>query len=243
MDLEAQSARGSVPEPDAFVGAGAQLKAAREAAGLSLDQVAQQLKLAPRQVRALEDEDFGMLPGRTFTRGFMRNYARLLNLDPDLLVAHLPDASHAPSLESPPLHSTGTTMAELPTAHARAPSFGRWLIPLVLVAAIVVGVAGVLTNADSAHTLTDNFSIFGFDAGGSTGTLFLYGIVVGAIGVIGLGLLLAGARRSARRGHDARRGLKESRRETAAAIQQRDDLVDQRDTARGGGSSGPPTGS
>ena len=137
MDLEAQPARGSVPEPDAFVGAGAQLKAAREAAGLSLDQVAQQLKLAPRQVRALEEEDFGVLPGRTFTRGFMRNYARLVNLDPDLLVAHLPDAAHAPSLESPRLHSTGTTMAELPTAHARAPSFGRWLIPLVLVAAIV----------------------------------------------------------------------------------------------------------
>ena len=114
---------------------------------------------------------------------------------------------------------------------------------ILLVAAIVVGVAGVLTNADSAHTLTDKFSIFGFDAGGSTGTLFLYGIVVGAIGVIGLGMLLAGARRSARRGHDARRGLKESRRETAAAIQERDDLVDQRDTSRGGGSSGPPTGS
>ena len=60
-----------------------------------------------------------------------------MNLDPDLLVAHLPDAAHAPSLEPPPLHSTGTTMAELPTAHARTPSFGRWLIPLVLVAAIV----------------------------------------------------------------------------------------------------------
>jgi len=136
MDLEAQPARGGMPDPEAF-GAGAQLRAAREAAGLSLDQVAQQLKLAPRQVRALEEENFGMLPGRTFTRGFMRNYARLLNLDPDLLVAHLPDAAHAPSLESPPLHSTGTTMAELPTAHARAPSFGRWLIPLVLVASIV----------------------------------------------------------------------------------------------------------
>jgi len=99
--------------------------------------VAQQLKLAPRQVRALEEENFGMLPGRTFTRGFMRNYARLVNLDPDLLVAHLPDAAHAPSLEPPPLHSTGTTMAELPTAYAHTPSFGRWLIPLVLVAAIV----------------------------------------------------------------------------------------------------------
>ena len=59
------------------------LRAAREAAGLSLDEVAQQLKLAPRQVRALEEDDFGVLPGRTFVRGFVRNYARLLNLDAD----------------------------------------------------------------------------------------------------------------------------------------------------------------
>jgi cytoskeleton protein RodZ len=67
----------------------------------------------------------------------LRNYARLMNLDADLLVAHLPDAAHAPSLEPPALHSTGTTMAELPTAHAHAPSLGRWLIPLVLIACIV----------------------------------------------------------------------------------------------------------
>jgi hypothetical protein len=103
---------------------------------------------------------------------------------------------------------------------------------ILLIAAVVVGVAGVLTNADSSHTLTNDFSVFGFDAGGSTGTLFLYGIVVGAIGIVGLGLLLAGARRSSRRSHDARRGLKQSRRETAAAIHERDDMVDQRDAAR-----------
>ena len=137
MDLEAHAAGGQLPDPDAAVGPGEQLRLAREAAGLSLDQVAQQLKLAPRQVKALEDENFGLLPGRTFTRGFLRNYARLLNLDPDLLVANLPDAAHAPSLKPPALHSTGTTMAELPTAHARVPSFGRWLIPLVLIGCIV----------------------------------------------------------------------------------------------------------
>ena len=137
MVLEAHSTGGGMPEPEGAFGPGAQLKAAREAAGLSLDQVAQQLKLAPRQVKALEDEDFGVLPGRTFTRGFLRNYARLLNLDPDSMVAHLPDAAHAPSLEPPPLHSTGTTIAELPSAYAHAPSFARWLIPLVLIACIV----------------------------------------------------------------------------------------------------------
>jgi cytoskeleton protein RodZ len=135
MDLEAHPVGGGMS--DDAVGPGAQLRAAREAAGLSLDQVAQQLKLAPRQVTALEEENFVVLPGRTFTRGFLRNYARLLNLDPDLLVAHLPDAAHAPSLEPPALHSTGTTMAELPTAHAQPPNLGRWLIPLVLIGCIV----------------------------------------------------------------------------------------------------------
>ena len=114
---------------------------------------------------------------------------------------------------------------------------------ILLAAAVVVGITGVLTNADSAHTLTDDFSIFGFQAGGSTGTLFLYGIVVGAIGIIGLGLVLAGARRSSRRGQEARRGLKQSRQETAVAIQQRDDMVDQRNAAHTEGPSRPMTGS
>ena len=67
--------------PDGAATAGTLLRSAREAAGLSLDAVAQQLKLAPRQVRALEESDFAKLPGRTFVRGFVRNYARLLRLD------------------------------------------------------------------------------------------------------------------------------------------------------------------
>ena len=103
---------------------------------------------------------------------------------------------------------------------------------VVLVAAVVVGVAGVLGNAGSGHALVDPFAVFGYHVTGSVGTLFLYGIVVGAIGVAGLGLLLAGARRTSRRGRAARRGLRQSRRETAAVSRDRDDLIDQRETAR-----------
>jgi hypothetical protein len=102
---------------------------------------------------------------------------------------------------------------------------------IILVAAVVAGAAGVLGNADTAHAV-NHFSVFGYHVTGSTGTLFLYGIAVGAVGLFGLSLLLAGARRTSRRGSDARHGLRQSRRETAAASQQRDDLIDQRDTAR-----------
>jgi hypothetical protein len=103
---------------------------------------------------------------------------------------------------------------------------------VILVAAMIAGVAGVLSNSGSGHALTHGFAVFGYHVTGSTGTLFLYGIVVGVAGLLGLSLLLAGARRTARRGREARRGLKQSRRETAAASQARDDLIDQRDTAR-----------
>jgi cytoskeleton protein RodZ len=132
--LEAHSQMASAPP---VVGPGARLKAARETAGLSLDQAAQQLKLAPRQVRALEDEDFAHLPGRTFARGFLRNYARLLNLDADDLLALMPDASHAPALNAPALQSTGTMIAELPSRENGKPGLTRWIIPLVLVACVV----------------------------------------------------------------------------------------------------------
>gem|GEM_PF-408747 len=103
---------------------------------------------------------------------------------------------------------------------------------VVLLAAVIVGVAGVLGNAGSGHALTHGFAVFGYHVTGSTGTLFLAGIVVGAVALAGLSLLLAGARRTSRRGRAARRGLRQSRRETAAVSQDRDDLIDERDTAR-----------
>ena len=103
---------------------------------------------------------------------------------------------------------------------------------VILLAAVIFGVAGVLGNGGSGHALTHGFSVFGYHVTGSTGTLFLTGIVVGAVALAGLSLLLAGARRTSRRGSAARRGLKQSRRETAAVSQDRDDLIGQRDTAR-----------
>jgi len=103
---------------------------------------------------------------------------------------------------------------------------------VILIAAVIAGVAGVLSNSGSGHPLTHHFAVFGYHVTGYTGTLFLSGIVVGALGLLGLSLLLAGARRTSRRGREARHGLTRSRRETAAVSQDRDDLLGQRETAR-----------
>ncbi len=100
---------------------------------------------------------------------------------------------------------------------------------VILVAAVIVGVAGVLANGGHAHAVS-HFTVFSYHVTGSAGTVFLYGIVVGALALAGLSLLAAGRR--SRRGRAARASLAQSRRETAAVSRHRDDLISQRDTAR-----------
>ena len=97
---------------------------------------------------------------------------------------------------------------------------------IVLLVAVIVGIVGVLSNAGPTHSLTENFSVFGYHVTGSTGTLFLFGIVVGAVALLGLSVLLAGARRTAYRGRDARRQLARSERETAFVKHDRDTLLE-----------------
>lgn len=129
-------ARTSAPSVETPASAGALLRAAREAAGLSVDAVAQQLKLASRQVKAIEDGDFTQLPGRTFVRGFVRNYARLLRLDPESVLGALPEAAAAPALEAPSLHPTAPSIGEIPTRENGKSSWTRWFIPATLIAII-----------------------------------------------------------------------------------------------------------
>ena len=78
--------------PDAGVGAdgvGEVLARARAALGLTISDVALQLKFAPRQIEALEQERFELLPPGTFSRGMVRAYARLLKLDAEPLVQRI----------------------------------------------------------------------------------------------------------------------------------------------------------
>jgi len=63
-------------------GVGARLASARAARSLSVADIARQLKFSSRQVEALEADCYDRLPGAVFTRGFIRNYARLVGLDP-----------------------------------------------------------------------------------------------------------------------------------------------------------------
>jgi hypothetical protein len=96
---------------------------------------------------------------------------------------------------------------------------------LVLIAAVVVAVAGVMTNSGPGHPVGGAFTVFGQSVTGlSTGQLFLSGVVLGVVGMLGLSILTgAFTRRLASSG--ARRELRDARRETTAARADSDRLT------------------
>lgn len=76
----------NLAEESAVVSVGQVLKQAREAQQLDIEDVCSYLRLSRRQVIALENNDFAVLPEATITRGFIRNYARMLELDAEPLL-------------------------------------------------------------------------------------------------------------------------------------------------------------
>ncbi len=87
MDPDAPvDAAAEAPPPASF---GARLQWQRERLGLSVTDVAARLRLHPNQVRALEQEALSALPEAAYVRGFVRGYARVLDLDPAPLLTDL----------------------------------------------------------------------------------------------------------------------------------------------------------
>lgn len=121
--------------------AGARLAAHRQERGLTIEQVASQLNLAPRQIMALENNDYSALPGMPIVRGFIRSYAKLLKIDPAPLLASVGGeiAMAHESLE--PRKSLSTPFSEASTlSMADRPGLSsKWVVGGLLV--VLLGVA------------------------------------------------------------------------------------------------------
>jgi cytoskeleton protein RodZ len=76
----------SSTQPLVFEPLGEVLLAARNAKKLTQKDVSNNLRISIKQISALENNDFSALPEAMITRGFIRNYARLLELDADPLL-------------------------------------------------------------------------------------------------------------------------------------------------------------
>jgi len=128
---------------------GKTLQSQRETMGWSVEQVADQLKLAPRQVLALEAGDYASLPSPAVTRGFVRAYAKLLRIDAAPLVSMI-------ELNMPPEARAGAQSAMAASRREQKPaSFSetrfpingkRRSLPLGWIAAVVI-VAGAAVAA------------------------------------------------------------------------------------------------
>lgn len=112
---------------------GVMLREAREQLGLSVADVAAQTKFAPRQIEALEADDFRNLPETAFLRGFVRSYAKILNVDAEIMLAALPQAK-APVAELMP----ASVDVPFPKEHSAQKNL-LMLVAALLIALVVAG--------------------------------------------------------------------------------------------------------
>ena len=143
---------------DAAHSPGALLLAERRNQGLSLGDIARQLKLSVRQVEALERNEYDSFQGTVFVRGFLRNYARLLGLEPDRLLEAAGPAA-APAVVRAAPSAPEQRVAPNPERRLRVLSWGGFAALAALVVILLASNAskeqqraGHVTREPSAST-------------------------------------------------------------------------------------------
>lgn len=112
------------------------MRAAREAAGLSLEQLGEKTRIRARHLEALEAGDFASLPGRTYALGFARTYARAVGLDDGEIVTAM-RAEYSGAMPEP---EAPAAPAFTPGDPARVPSSTfAWVAGLLALVAAVGG--------------------------------------------------------------------------------------------------------
>lgn len=145
---------------------GQQLKQARVSKDLSLDDVAGELFILKRHLEAIESESFSELPQLAFARGFVVNYAKFLDLDPEQIAESFnrayPDNLKKKSVNDieSPLRPMGTLQRE----GRRSIRFNPLLvIGLVALIALAVFLIRTVTSAEDASAVKGNSAALGDD--------------------------------------------------------------------------------
>lgn len=109
---------------------GTTLKSRREDLSLDLREVSQSLRIRYEYLKALEDDDFGKFPAEIYAKGFIREYARYLNIDPDPLINEYQQLTARPPEAAPQVEPLQTEKKR-----SRAPLFIA--LALALIAAVI----------------------------------------------------------------------------------------------------------
>ena len=154
-----------------LTGIGVELRDARIARGVTIDDAQRATRISRRYLQALEDEDFEALPAPVFARGFLRSYAQYLSIDPTELVSRFPGEprpEHAlPGIVSfdRPQRRTARRGAQrlsddppyaedrleaIPEIDTTSPSvrLGPWLVAGFVVLAVLAGVVAIVAIGD-----------------------------------------------------------------------------------------------
>lgn len=141
---------------------GAALAAQRQKKGWSVEQVASLVKLSPRQIQAIEADNYSALPGLAVARGFVRSYAKAVGLDANALTSAMPqDSPVAQRDHIVPHHSLSTPFSEGPLPAMMMSTRGN-TSPLAVVAGVVVIAVAVGAAAVRWTDLGDNLPQLGW---------------------------------------------------------------------------------
>ncbi len=109
---------------------GAMLREARMRAHIDISEIESETKIRAKYLRALENEEWDLLPGPTFVKSFLRTYAEALGLDAKLIVEEFKLRHERPSeFDLQPIRATGPGRERRPRPRPAVP---RWVIGLVL---------------------------------------------------------------------------------------------------------------
>lgn len=155
---------------DELTGIGVELRDARLARGVTIEDAQRSTRIARRYLDALEQEDFEALPAPVFARGFLRSYAQYLGLDPSELVARFPGEPRPPqslpdvSQFETPRRTRRQRLEEdddyravplepIPEIDTTSPSvrLGPWLVAGFVVLAVLAGVVAIVAIGDGSE--------------------------------------------------------------------------------------------
>jgi cytoskeleton protein RodZ len=141
------------PEVESTAAFGDWLRRQREMREISLRDIADRTKISLRYLQAMEDDRFDLLPAPIFAKGFLREYARYVGLNPDEVVNHYLSVQQQGSPEEEGVKKDSTLAGQRP---ARPKPVRNWTYGLFLLLAVLVLVGLVAALAWYAEHRRDD---------------------------------------------------------------------------------------
>ncbi|MUV39894.1 putative membrane protein YmfM [Lentibacillus sp. JNUCC-1] len=120
------------------MGIGTRLKGSRETEGITLDELQETTKIQKRYLQAIEDENFGILPGTFYARAFIKEYATAVGLNAEELLEEYQEELPQTEAEETPQYTQIQRSRKSTTPAKSSAVFA--LIPRIIVVLLIIGI-------------------------------------------------------------------------------------------------------